>query len=219
MNATLYWTVLEDFQESSFNQASGSGFIVTNAGERVSKGVEAELVATPADGLRLTAALAYLKAEYTEWPGAQCGAGETPDNAQGTCDRSDDVPAFAPKWKYTLGADYTRRIGSSNLEWRARADYGWVDEQNLIRVTIDPPGDHPAYGILNLSLAIGDVDGGWEVNAFAHNATDEVYFIQANAQPGGALMSAGGVAPARGFSGWYGAPRTYGLQLTWKPGM
>lgn len=218
VNATAYWTVLEDFQESSLNLEAGTGFIVTNAGERRARGLEADLIAAPTEGLTLTAALAYLDAEYTEFPNAQCGAGETPDGPAGTCDRKGDTPAFAPEWKYSVGAELVRPIGGTALEWRARADYAWVDDQNLIRVTIDEPGNQKSYGLLNLRAGIGAANGAWSLSAFVNNALDEDYFIQAAGQPGAGLISSGGFAGASGFVGWYGPPRTMGVQLTWRHG-
>lgn len=217
LNATLYWTELEDFQETSLNLQTGAGFIVANAGEQRNRGLEADLLAMPLPELTLHASVAYLDAEYTDYPNAQCGLGETPDGPAGTCDREGETPAFSPKWKYALGAQWLQPIAGTALEWSLRADYAWVDEQNLIRVTVDEPGDHDAYGLLSLRAALGDQSGRWRLSAFVDNALDESYYVQAAGQPTAGLISGGGVAPAAGFLGWYGPRRTWGLEVLWRP--
>jgi iron complex outermembrane receptor protein len=218
-NATIYFTTLEDFQESSL-APTGTGFIVGNAGEQEVSGIEADVIFVPMESLTLSASLAYLDSEYTDFPEAQCGLGEAPDPPGGTtCDREGDTPAFAPEWQYTLGAEWAQALGNTNLEYRLRADYAWVDEQNLIRVSQDSPADQDSYGLLNLRAVLGSATGSWEAEVFVNNATDEEYFIQAARQPVGATISGGGFAGAGGVVGWYGPPQLWGLQLTFRPGL
>ncbi|MBX3706954.1 MAG: TonB-dependent receptor [Pseudomonadales bacterium] len=218
LNATAYWTVLTDFQDTSLNLQTGTGFIVANAGEQRNRGFEADLLFRPRGELTLNAAVALLDSEYTDYPNAQCGVGEAPTGPGGTCDRKGETPAMAPTWKYSLGAEWAQPLTGTNLEWSVRADYAWVDDQNLIRVTVDPPGDQSAYGLLNFRAGLGAQDGSWDISAFADNVNNEAYYIQVAGQPVAALMSGGGTAPARGFLGWYGPPRMWGLQATWRPG-
>ena len=217
LNATVFHTVLEDFQESVVNP-SGTGFIVGNAGEQEVSGFESDFAWAPIDPLTISGSLAYLDAEYTDFEGASCGLGETPDFEDGSCDRTGETPSYSPQWQWTLGAEWTQPISDSDLEWRLRADYNWRDDQNLVRVSQDDFGDQDAYGLLNLRAVLAAPSGGWTVEAFVNNATDETYYIAAAKQPLGALVSAGGPAGAQGGFGWYGAPRTWGVQLTWFPG-
>ena len=223
LNATIYHTTVENFQEATL-ASTGSGFIVGNAGEQEVKGIEADFAFMPTDALTLNGSLAYLDAQYTDFPNAQCGLGETPTDFgptpspnDDTCSRNGQRPAFAPEWQYTLGAQWLHPI-SDDLNLRLRADYNWRGDQNLIRVTQDAPGDQDAYGLLDLRAGIQSQTGSWELEVFGRNVTDETYFIQAARQPLGALMSAGGFAGAGGILGWYGAPATYGIQLTLRPG-
>jgi iron complex outermembrane receptor protein len=218
LNATAYWTVLEDFQDSSLNTQTNSGFIVDNAGEQRNRGFEADLLFRPTAELTFNAAVALLDSEYTDYPNAQCGVGEAPTGIGGTCDRKGETPAMAPEWRYSLGAEWAQALVGTNLEYALRADYAWVDDQNLIRVTLERPGDQSAYGLLNLRATLGAQDGRWDLTAFVDNVSDKAYYIQATGQPFGGLMSGGGTAPARGFFGWYGPPRMWGVQATWRPG-
>lgn len=216
LNATAYHTTVEDFQETAL-APTGTGFIVSNAGEQRVKGIEMDYRFVPNDAFSFDGSFAYLDAEYTDFKGAQCGLGETPDQANGTCDRTGETPSNSPKISTTIGAQYEMSL-SDDLNLRLRADYNWRDKQNILRVTQDSPADIDAYGLLNLRATLGQKDGKWDLEAFVNNVADEAYFVQAAKQPLGALISAGGFSGAGGVVGWYGAPRTYGLQLTYRPG-
>ena len=60
----------------------------------------------------------------------------------------------------------------------------------------------------------GDLDGRWNLAVYGRNLGNDAYYVATAAQPLGALVSAGGTAGAGGFFGWYGPPRTYGVELT-----
>ena len=216
LNLTVFHTTVEDFQESTL-APTGTGFIVGNAGEQEVKGVEADLTWAPNDNLLVNGSFAYLDSEYTDFNNAQCAAGQAPTNPNGTCDRTGERPSFAPEYQYTIGAQWTQPFGD-NLEWHARADYSWRDDQILTRVSGSDIGEQEAYGLLDLRIGLGSSNGQWEVEAFARNVTDETYYVVMAAQPLGGLVSGGGPAGARGFAGWYGPPSVWGLQFTWRGG-
>jgi len=215
INATLFDTTLEDFQESII-APNGAGNITTNAGEQVVRGLEADFTYAATDNLTISGSLAYLDAEYTDFDNAQCGVGRMPDNPNGSCNNAGETPGFSPEYQWTLGAQWTQSYGT-DYELRLRADYSWTDEQNLTRGTLDIPANIDSVGLLNLQAVIAKESGSWELKAFVNNATDESYFIQAVRQPIGAAISGGGFAGAGGVLGWYGAPRVWGLQLTVRP--
>ena len=215
LNATAYHTTIEDFQETAL-APTGTGFIVSNAGEQEVKGIEADFRFAPNDNFSMDGGIAYLDAEYTNFNGAQCGLGETPDNTNGTCNRTGETPSNSPKVSLNIGLQWEQDF-ANELALRLRADYNWRDEQNITRVTQDQTADIDSYGLLNLRAALGSSDGRWELEAFVNNVADEVYFVQAARQPLGALITAGGFAGAGGSVGWYGPPRTYGLQITYRP--
>lgn len=211
LNLTVFHTIVEDFQESTL-APTGTGFIVGNAGEQEVQGVEADFTWAPNDNLMFNGSFAYLDSEYTDFDNAQCAAGQAPTNANGTCDRTGERPDFAPEYQYTIGAQWTQPI-ADNLEWFARADYSWRDDQVLTRVSGSDIGEQEAYGLLDLRLGIGPINGKWDVEVFARNVTDEVYYAVKVAQPVGGLISGGGLAGARGFAGWYGPPSVWGAQF------
>ena len=218
LNLTLYDTTVNDLQESTLSP-TGTGFIVGNAGEQEVKGVEADFTISPNDNLIINGSFAYLDSEYTDFNNAECDDGEPPTNANGTCDLTGRRPRLAPEYQYTLGAMWTQPVESSEMEWFVRADYSWRDEQILVAIFNSDIGVHNAYGLLDLRAGIGDVSGKWQVEAFVRNAADEVYFPVESAQPVSGLVSGGGPRGATGYVGWYGPPRVWGLQMTYRPGM
>jgi len=216
LNATIYDMTLDDFQAST-RIPGVEGFIVGNAGEQKVKGLEADITWAPNDKLMFNASFAYLDAELTEYENAPCPAGQTPTNANGTCDRSGERPERAPEYQYTLGAQWTQPI-SNEMEWFLRADYSWRDD--YVAETIVGPGaeigEVDAFGLLDLRFGMGPNDGRWELEAFVKNATDEDYYVGIAPQPVGGLISGGGLRGATGFVGWYGPPRLWGVQFTWR---
>jgi len=217
LNATLFHTTVKELQESTL-APSGTSIIVGNAGEREALGFESEVIWRPVEPLTISGSLAYLDAQYTDYPFARCGVAEAPEAGGTSCDRTGDTPAFSPQWQYTFGVQWQHSINDTGLKLSLRSDYSWVDEQNLVRGSLDPYGEHDSYGLLNLRALLASSSGAWQVEAFVKNAADEVYFTGVTSQPLAAFASGGGTDGASGGFGWYGVPRTWGIQLTWYPG-
>ncbi len=216
LNATVFHTTLEDFQAST-RIPDSIGFVVGNAGEQEVKGVEADATWAPNDRLLVNASFAYLDSEFTDYYNAPCNAGQAPTNANGTCDRTGERPEATPEYQYTIGVQWTQPM-QNDLEWFMRADYSWRDD-HVARNIVGPGsdiGEQDAYGLLDLRFGIGPMDGRWEVETFVKNATEEDYYTGIALQPVAGLVSAGGPAGARGFVGWYGPPRIWGVQFTWR---
>lgn len=217
LNATVFHMTLEDFQAST-RIPNTTGFVVGNAGEQEVKGVEVDATWAPNDRLLFNASLAYLDAEFTEYDNAPCNAGQAPTNANGTCDRTGEQPEGTPEYQATIGAQWTQPL-QDNLELFFRADYAWTDDF-VSRNIVGPGayiGEQDAFGLLDLRFGIGPASGRWQVEAFVQNATDEVYYNAIALQPVAGLVSGGGLAGARGFVGWYAPPRTWGVELSWRP--
>jgi fucose permease len=70
LNATAFLSTVEDYQVSIFDGATA--FFVQNAAEIESKGVEVDIMWAATDGLTISLAGSYLKAEYTDFPNAPC---------------------------------------------------------------------------------------------------------------------------------------------------
>jgi outer membrane receptor protein involved in Fe transport len=126
-----------------------------NAGTAHSEGAELELTAIPTPGLELTFAETYDEAVLDKVaPGAAAASGET-------------LP-FVPKYKTSLGAQYTFPIFNGDLNGRLRADL--FDTSKTYSYVNDAPYSVNA-GYAQLNLRAGIVGDSWDVTAFADNIT------------------------------------------------
>lgn len=215
-NATAFWLELDDFQETTLDPNTGVGFIVGNAGDRRVRGLELEVTALPSPNLQVGFSGAYMDAEFTDYTTAQCGAGQTPDGAlPGTCDFTGKRPSKSPRWKWSANGQWTQPLAGTGLDWMIRADYAWVSSQ-VHASTLDAASGQSSYGVLNLRTSLVAQERGWELALWMKNAFDKAYFVHSVPQPVNAFFSGGGFAGAQGFVGWYGLPRSYGLELTWR---
>lgn len=220
-NADIYRMVLKDFQEATLDPRTGTGFVVGNAGSRQVQGVEVELQARPLPPLSITAALAYTDAKYTDYPNGQCplypGAfGPVPNPLlPGNCDFSGLTPAFNPKWRWSLTAQYERPLEiAPSINWFVAGDVAYSGSQYL-DITLDPRALQRDYTLFGARIGL-ESEEGWRVMLWARNLTDKSYFVYATPQPLNGLISGGGTAGASGFGGWYGAPRTFGIEGTFR---
>jgi len=215
-NAGLYRMNLKDFQDSTLNPLTGTGFIVANAGDRRVEGLEAEAQFYPLDPLSIRASLGLMDAKFTNYSAGQCYTGKTANGTKpGTCNYNGLTPAFSPELTWSLAAEWREAFGETSADWFVGGDASHISERNL-DPTLDPRSLQKKYTLLGLRAGFAAQDGSWRVSAFGKNLTDEGYFVVASPQPISAFVSAGGLAAAQGFVGWYGPPRTYGVEASFR---
>jgi len=216
LNADVFRMALDNFQDSTLNPLTGIGFVVGNAGDRRIDGLEADLQWAPIEHLTIAASGQVNDAKFTSYPSAQCFAGATPNGvAPGTCNYTGLRPAFNPASSGSLSANWDAPLGSTGLEGFVNGSVTYQAKQ-YEDSTLDPRSLQGAYSLLNLRVGVGSESGNWKVSLFGRNLANKAYYVAEAAQPLGGLISAGGVAAAGGFFGWYGEPRTYGIELTVK---
>ena len=183
-----------DLQLSSFSATPGGGFatVFTNAGKAETLGFEMELLARPAENLRLDFNLGYLDAQYQEFI-----------DATGNDVSDERTPINAPDWTVGLGIQSRHETGFGRL--RLAADLGfrskyYVDVNNLEALAQD------GYRVVNASLDLEAVDERWGVSFGIKNLTDAEYITH-----GFDLTAFPGVGLA-----YYGDPRTYRLRLRYR---
>ncbi|HEX3888730.1 MAG TPA: TonB-dependent receptor [Phenylobacterium sp.] len=221
LNADVFHMELDGFQDSTLNPLTGSGFIVSNAGNRRVNGVEVDAQAQPLEQLSLTAAASYDDGVYTSYPAGQCptypGAFAAVKNVTpaGTCNFTGLRPANSPEWKWSLTGEWRQPIARApGLSWFLGGDISYTSSQ-FLDTTLDPRSFQPAVTLVGARFGV-DSRTGWRVMAFAKNLTNESYYLAAAAQPLAAFISGGGTAAPQGFVGWYAPPRTYGLEASYK---
>jgi len=152
-------------------------------------GAELETTLRPADGLRLSGAVTYLKTRIDEYQGLDVLGVAT--------DYEGAVLSFAPEWSFDLDAEYRHSFG--NLEGFAGASYARRSSASAVNGE-DPLLALPAYGLLGLRAGVGDADDGWQVTVYGENVTNEYYLNNVLAQ-------------FDTLKGYVGMPATYGVRL------
>ncbi|MBU1375036.1 MAG: TonB-dependent receptor [Alphaproteobacteria bacterium] len=212
-NIDVYRTTLKNFQDSLLNPLTGSGFIVGNAGERRSQGVEADARWRVTREFSLNGSMSYNDAEFTDYTAGQCYGGQVANGTKpGSCNYNGQRPAQNPKVQWSLAFDWRHDLAFKNLGLFVQGDATFTDNQYLT-ATLDPRSYQSSYTLYGLRAGVESQSGQWRLSAYGKNLSDKSYYLQTTPQPLSFLIGAGGTTAADGFVGWYGAPRTYGVEL------
>jgi len=199
-NVTAFHVKYQDLQKQLnvplvVNGSPNQVTIFVNAASATVKGIEAELTAKPTDGLTLRAILGYQDAKYGKYdaPGAGYDLGSAP------LDR-------APKWQWTLGANYAVPLGGHELTFDTSLAH---QDRNLFTQSItDPQGNTflNSRTLLNASITLSEIDNRYYVRVVGQNLTDERYRTASQNVAGLWLNSQ------------FGPPRYFGVQAGFKFG-
>lgn len=161
-------------------QAFPTGSITTNAGESHSQGIELESQWLASDKLLLQLSMGLNNTKFDHYIDLQAGV-----------DHQGKRPPNAPRYTYSLGADYQLSDELAlRADWQVRGD-SYYDSANSQKE--DP------YGLLNVSARYQWQD--YSVRLWLDNALDEVYATRA--------FESGGV-----WIGRAGEPRTVGISFS-----
>jgi outer membrane receptor protein involved in Fe transport len=177
-NGAVYLMQWEDMQFTQYDASYGVPVGVTvNLGESEIKGLETDLTYIAAEGLTLSAAMAYNQAELTE--DFTVGGNSSPDGTE--------LP-HVPELKYNLSGRYEFMLG--DVETYTQLVYAYVDDsQNNIYkftgsdTTVDARETQDSYENLNFTAGI-DLNN-WGVDLYVNNLTDERAEITRGVQPYG----------------------------------
>lgn len=171
VNGNVYATIVHGYQSNAYDPVSRSSYL-TNAGDVRTRGVELELVATPARGLTLRSNVSFNDASYLSYTNAPC----PPERSATFCDLSGrNALVNAPRWIANASVQYTRRAGeglqayaNANYAYRG-ATYGTLDASEYSKI--------PAYSISNFSIGLRSTRGAaWDVSLWVKNAFDKHYY-------------------------------------------
>jgi iron complex outermembrane receptor protein len=187
VNGTLFYVLYDDFQSQTFD---GSSLRVTNAGSMESQGVELELNFLVSDRIQGGTSLGYDKAEYRDFDNGQCTVEYAfydyyiLDGAQGgapgtskACvrDMAGERLDNAPEWTVSSFMQYEHDF-DGGLRATARLEHSFIDGYHLDQ-DLDPHLYNDDVNLVNLRLALGAAEGGWEVTAWGRNLLDEEYHV------------------------------------------
>lgn len=201
VNLAVFYNDYEDLQVSSFETNLESNAIVpifTNAGEAVMQGAELEFTWRATNALTINANLGYLDAEYKEY------FAEADPVTGMIVDVSDQREMVnAPEWDSYLGAAYDIPLGDwGNMTLLADVAYR---SKTYLEVNSSEILAQKGYAVYNAAVMFVSHDDTWRVMIGGKNLTDEEYRTHAfdlSAFPGVLL-------------GYYNAPRTYSLSVTY----
>ena len=190
LNFATFYNDYKNFQLSRFSIDPESGAFLSlfeNAGQATIYGAELELTVVATDNLTINFNGGYLDGGYDELIG---------DFEQEVSDERELVNA--PKWNGLIGIDYWFDIGDlGELSLNLSASYR---SKTYLTVSSSEVLAQPNYTLVDFSLNYDGLEH-WQITLYGKNLTDEHY-----RQHGFDLSASPGVQ-----LGYYGAPRTFGL--------
>ena len=187
LNIAIFDQSIENFQSNIF---IGTGFVLANAGEQSTFGIELDGTFYPTDELKLTFAGTYLDPVYDSFVGA-----EGPD---GPVDLSGTKPAGVHSFSGVAAATYELSFANGMggfLRFEYLHESGVQVVENIAQSVAERE-----VNVLNASFGIS-TDSGWDFTLWGRNLTDDEFLMSA----------APGVFQEGSFSGYPNPPRTYGV--------
>ena len=177
LNATAFFTQFDNLQISIFDGILG--FNVGNAASSEVKGIEVDGRWAVTDHIRLTGGAALTDFEFTDFKNGQCYGTQALDNPNdprlqpnGLCDYTGLKNNLVSDFSGNLALDFDAPV-SDDFEVMGLVSLNYVSEYNASQ-TQDPKGVQEGVARINARLAVGPVDGPWELALLGKNITDEI---------------------------------------------
>jgi len=187
VNLTAFYL---DFTDKQEKVNTGISYIISNAAEATSQGVEAELYWRITDSLRFETSFSTLDATYSSFPNAG-GLG---------VDFSGNQLVGAPEFSGMAALQYDGPSGIANFDLFARAEI--IHSDTLFTDTSNSAAlEQNSYNLVNARLGLHNDNYG--VYLWGRNLTDED-------------IIGGGVRVFSVTTRWINAPATYGVELRYQ---
>lgn len=228
LNGALFYAEYQEFQAQAFFDPDGipdcpadnpgcdpeddpGSFVLINAGEVSTTGIELDFLAQVTDSLRVSGGAAWIDAQIEDYPGGPCSGGQDFRNECPASNLQDlsggDLP-FSPDWKVNLAATYTFFLdGHFDVDvvgaMRAQDDV-------LYDITQDDNTIEDGYAIFDTSVILRGHDETWQATLFVKNLTDKFYAAS--------IYSNNAAILANGYNQRYTkqSERTYGVELRYR---
>lgn len=177
LNLAAFHTVYKDLQVSAQVPTNGSltaAIFTGNAPEARVSGMEAEFSARLSRNFKIDGSLSWLpEARYVEFVLGPCYPLQDPDNpGLGSCDQSGERLGFTPRWSGSMNLTAEAPIGS-DLKLTATASPRF-ETRSYRDFMNNPAVEQKRFAKLDARIAIGAIDGGWEVALVGQNLTNEL---------------------------------------------
>ncbi|WP_298917682.1 TonB-dependent receptor [uncultured Algimonas sp.] len=198
-NIAVFDQTIEGFQSTIFQ---GTGFVLANAGEQSTQGIEFDSTFTPIDGVTLGVAGLIQDPVYDEYTSAPVIRGSAQDLTDGVVDGIGDLSGEAPaginEVSLSFAAQYEFDLTDA-VGMFLRADYQYEDE---IQVVDNIPGLTRDTRNLNASFGF-EFEDGLDLRFWGRNITGHETFTSGFP----------GVVQAGTVSSYPNQPATYGVSL------
>jgi iron complex outermembrane receptor protein len=200
LNIAAFYAEYQDFQAEAYIDDNPDdlllgSFLVVNAGEVTTKGVEVDFLSRPTDDWVIGGGMAYTDGTIEDFPKGNCSAGQ---KFRGECpggfqDLSGGELPYTPKWKLTLHTTYNIGLENAPFDLILGANLRTQDDV-LYDIAQDEYSWQDAYTVVDVSTTLAGKEQKYRVTAFVKNLLDEDYatLIFAQAQevmPNGYLHS------------------------------
>lgn len=198
VNLAVFYNEFDDLQRTIFVPDPDAGAVQStgNAASASISGLELEGTWQIVEGLVLTLAYGYTDASFDEFNGFDVDGDGTPDP-----ELAEDLDFVrVPENSLSASVNYEHRLaGGSSLSFRSAVSYTdeqYFDDRNNIL--------EPDYTLVDASVVWTSATEQWKAAIFGRNLFEEEYAYW------------GADLGALGSNRFLGAPRTYGMQLTYE---
>jgi outer membrane receptor protein involved in Fe transport len=182
-NAAVFKTKFKDYQTSATERFSdgSSASVLYSIPSVQTRGFEADATVLAARSLLVNASVAYTRATILEWDQGPCYSGATDCTVPNRLvpnaflrDASGGNMPNAPKWKLSMGGEYSMPLGS--LPYTAAVNMQ-VRTQSRVQGAIsqDPSLNRPGYGLLDLGASLSESKGKYKLSVGDKNLFDKHY--------------------------------------------
>ena len=199
-DAAIFYNQIHDIQVRA-NDPVLKQYVLLNAGDGDTSGVELELAGSPIEGLKLTGSVAYLHTHYDTFTAT------LPSNAAGRSTLLGlDFP-FAPHWTSSISAVYRLPLHTSG-DWRLAGDVEY-ESKRYSDIFNTPQVAVKAQAFVNASLSYTTASEAWSGGVAVKNLFD----LQQN-QAGGYTPVGAGLQPYYYYA--FNEPRFVNVFITRK---
>ena len=168
-NVSIFRTDFEDLQVSGYD---GLAYVVGNAAEATSQGIELDGMWRFSENLTIGGSYAFLDSSYGEYINAPCNYSQK--SSAGGCTQQDISGETLPyaaentananiSYELSLSDDYTLELAG---------DINYSDEF-LLQADLDPIDSQKAFTKINARLVLRNLVNDWELSLIGKNLTDK----------------------------------------------
>ena len=190
-NVTIFDQTIEGFQSSIF---VGTGFVLANAGEQSTQGIEFDSVYNATDNWSLSLAGTFLDPVYDSFVNAQ--------NVDGAVDLSGSKPAGIHEQSIVAGLTYNFELDNGMYGF-IRTDYLYESEVHLVENV--PESLTREVSTFNASAGL-NFNNGVNLLLWARNITDDEYYQSAFPPP----------IQSGSFNAYPNQPATFGASISYE---